>query len=249
MTIKAADTVRKADDMAAFDKDGYEGRWLDVPRLQAANPKAGTQSGFWDGRAAAAMIYNYYCKFNEKADEMVGHDEGDKGPGQNGLKPNLRYLGGSQKGKFAGLDEGGKVDVQRVFTAAGMQVDGGNYVKPNEQARMEQAERRLQPIIDQLKKNNPVLLYTAMSKGEGGHIVVVSGYKKTPEGALWLRITDPDAPRTEFLAGDLKIVAPPGGPEAAFSEYWIKAGRLFASHPSQPPKRLYSYTGNWGPYL
>src|SRR5438132_2445374 len=132
MTIKAVDTVRTGDALHALDKEGYEGRWLDVPRLPAQNPANVTASSFWSGRAAAAMVYDYFCKFNEKPDEMVGHDEGDKGPGPNGAKLNLRYLGGSQKGKLAGLDDAGKVDVQRVFTAAGLAVDGGNFCKPNE---------------------------------------------------------------------------------------------------------------------
>ena len=249
MTIKAVDTVRKPDDLDAFDKDGYEGRWLDVPRLPAQNPGSVTQSSLWSGRAAAAMIYDYHCKFAEKADEYVGHEDGEVGPGPNGAKLNLRYLGGSQSGKLAGIDEGGKVDVQRVFTAAGLAIDGGNFCKPNEEVRAEQAERRLQPIIGQLKANNPVLLFTAMSKGEGGHIVAVVGYKKTPEGALWLRINDPDLPKDEYIKGEYKLMTPPGGPEAMFTEYWLRAAALFASHPTQPPKKLYSYTGNWGRYV
>ncbi len=249
MSIKPVDTVRTADSMDANDREGSEGRWLDVPRLQAQNPAALSQSSFWDGRAAAAMVYDYFCKIDKKDSEYIGHDDGDKGPGANGIKQNLRWLGGSNKGKLAGIDESGKVDVQSVFTSAGFKVDGGNFVKPNEQVNPEMAERRLAPLIDQLKVNNPVLLFTALSKGEGGHIVVVSGYKKTKSGELWLRITDPDAPRKDYLASSMKPVTMPAGPEAAFSEYWIQAAVLFKAHPTQPPKRFYSYTGNWGRYL
>ena len=249
MPIKAVDTVRTPDTMDALDKDGVEGRWLDVPRLPAQNPASITQSSFWSGRAAAAMVYDFFCKADKKESDYVGHDDGEKGPGPNGGKQNLRYAGGSQSGKFAGLDEGGKVDVQRVFTAAGMQVDGGNYVKPGEHANTDQAERRLAPVIDQLKLNNPVILYTAMAKGEGGHVVVCSGYKKTKNGQLWLRINDPDAPKKEFLGADYKPVTLPAGPEAMFSEYWMLATRLFQAHPTQPGKKLYSFTGNPGRYV
>jgi len=235
--------------MHPFDRDGFEGRWVDVPRLQAQSPESQVQSGFWDGRASAAMIYNFHCKVGGKASDYVAIDEGDKHPGPHGAKLNLRFGGGSAKGKCAGLDDGGKIDVQGLFLKGGLKVDGGSFVKPNEQAPASQAEKYLRPILEQLKQNNPVLIYTAFTRGEGGHIVVVNGYKKTRQGELWLRIVDPDAPRTEYLSKDYRLVTPPAGPEARFSEYWLRAARLFAPHPTQPPKRFYSYTGNWGRYL
>src|SRR6266566_9508314 len=95
--ITRVDTVRKAPDLKPADLDGLEGRWLDVPRLQQRSSEA--RSNFWCGRASAAMIYNYYCKARGKTGEYVGHDEGEKVPGLNGQKLNLRFLGGSLKGK------------------------------------------------------------------------------------------------------------------------------------------------------
>ena len=82
LPIAPEDTLRTAGDMADADKGGGEGRWLEVPRLPQFNGTA--TSWFWCGRASAAMVYNYYCKAGKKDSEYVGHDDGEKGPGQNG---------------------------------------------------------------------------------------------------------------------------------------------------------------------
>src|SRR5258708_36305843 len=91
MSIKPLDTVRKAADLTAPDLEGVEGKWLDVPRLQQLNGE--TQSSYWCGRTSAAMIYNFFKKFEGKTDEYVGHEKGDKGPGTNEQEYNLRFLG------------------------------------------------------------------------------------------------------------------------------------------------------------
>ena len=75
--IKPIDTVRKPDEMLPADKEGIEGRWLDVPRLQQKNDEV--QSNYWCGRTSASMVLNYYLKFQGKTDQYVGHDEGKQG--------------------------------------------------------------------------------------------------------------------------------------------------------------------------
>src|SRR6266478_5924787 len=115
--IACVDTVRKPADLKPADLDGIEGRWLDVPRLQQRSSEA--RSNFWCGRAAAAMVYDYYCKAKGKTGEYIGHDEGEKGPGLNGQKLNLRFLGGSHEGKLAGVSEDGQCYPPGIFDAAG----------------------------------------------------------------------------------------------------------------------------------
>src|SRR5258707_11456093 len=80
--IQCVDAVRKPAEMKPPDLEGIEGRWLDVPRLQQRSTEA--RSNFWCGRAAAAMIYDYYCKAKGKTDEYVGHDEGERAPASTG---------------------------------------------------------------------------------------------------------------------------------------------------------------------
>src|SRR5438105_3169369 len=116
-SIKPVDSVRKPAELKAPDLEGIEGRWLDVPRLQQRSTEV--RSNYWCGRASAAMVYNYYCKAAGKADQYIDHEEGDKGPGANGAKYNLRFAGGSNKGKLAGVNEGGQCHPQGIFDAAG----------------------------------------------------------------------------------------------------------------------------------
>ena len=74
------------------------------------------------------MVYNYYCKAAGKTGEYIGHEEGEKGPGLNGQKLNLRYLGGSRKGKLAGVTADGYCAPGAIFEDAGWKCgsdDGG----------------------------------------------------------------------------------------------------------------------------
>src|SRR5438105_1089072 len=246
MTIKAVDTVRTPADMKPADLEGVEGRWLDVPRLQQRNKEG--RSNFWCGRAAAAMIYNYYCKFGGKTDQYVGHEDGDKGPGLNGQKLNLRYLGGPKKGKFAGIDKDGYCHPQGIFEDSGWKSDSGELASSGS-AKIDvvpsEIEKRFSRHVEQIKKNNPVVQFTQLTKNRG-HIVVVCGYKKDARGDLWLRIADPCWPHEELLqTGNYVLLTKPEKPDKEFSEYWVKAGRLLEMYPKRST-RLYAHADKPG---
>jgi hypothetical protein len=247
LPIKPDDTIRTAANMLAPDQLGSEGRWLDVPRLPQFNGQD-KQSWQWCGRAAAAMVYDYYCKALGKTDEYVGHDDGKPGKGPNGkLKINLRFLGGSHKGDIAGIDETGLCKPGQIFDAVGWKHTGG-YVqtRAGEPADLDRAtvERLFAAIVEQVRNNNPVVLYSRLSTSNSrGHIVCVSGYKKV-DGELWLRINDPTRPHQDLLGkGNWEeVVAKPGTePKPRFSEYWVRAKHLLEPHKLDPDKRLLSY--------
>ena len=240
-SIKCDDTVRKPADMKPADLEGLEGRWLDVPRLQQRSTDV--RSSFWCGRASAAMVYNYFCKAQGKADQYIGHDDGEPGPGQNGGKLNLRFLGGSNQGKLAGVGEDGKVNPAAIFEAAGWKTDSGELAQDeNVSTDAAAVDQRFARHVEQLKKNNPVVQYTLLTR-DRGHIVVISGYKKDSErGELWLRVIDPDYPQEDLLgAGNFKMITRPGKPDKEFSEYWLKAARLLQAHPGRPGKKLFAH--------
>src|SRR5438552_2307058 len=236
-SIKPVDAVRKPEEMKPADLEGLEGKWLDVPRLQQKSTEV--RSSFWCGRASAAMVYNFYCKEQKKTDQYIGHDDGDAGPGANGAKFNLRFMGGSNKGKLAGVDETGKVNPDDIFKLAGWKSDSGEL---GDDPSPDDAEKVFARHIEQLKKNNPVVQYTLLTK-DRGHIVVISGYKKDSDrGELWLRIVDPDYPQEDLLgAGNFQVITRPEKPDKEFSEYWLKASRLLQPHPGKPGKKLFQH--------
>ena len=237
--IRCVDTVRTAKEMKPADLAGVEGRWLDVPRLQQRSPEA--RSNFWCGRAAASMIYDYYCKAAKKTDQYIGHDEGKEGPGPNGTKLNLRFLGGPHKGELAGLTADGFCQPAEIFTAAGWKCDSGEIAGPKEQVDPDEVDKRFARHLEQLKRNNPVVQYTQLTKGRG-HIVVIGGYKRDAErGELWLRIVDPCWPHDDLLGeGNLQMITRPVAPGQEFSEYWLKARRLLEMYPGRST-RLYAH--------
>src|SRR5258706_15727453 len=155
-SIKPVDTVRKAADMKPADLEGLQGRWVDPPRLQARNTE--TISNFWSGRAAAAMVWNYYCKVQSKTDQYVSHDGGDVGVGQNGVKFNLRFGGGPAKGKIAGVDESGKSDPNTVFTQTSLKFDSGELVSGTGEVGSDpkEGEKRSAARMERLKKKKPI---------------------------------------------------------------------------------------------
>jgi len=229
-TIKPVDTVRTAADLKPADLEGIEGRWLDVPRLQQRSGEV--RSNFWCGRASAAMVYDYYCKAQKKDSEYVGHDE-----------LNIRFLGGSNKGKLAGVTETGEVHPQGLFDVVGWKTDSGELASSLQGIKADDAqevEKRFARHIEQLKKNNPVVQFTQLADNRG-HIVVIGGYKKDTLGALWLRIVDPCWPNDKLLgAGNFKMITRPETPDKEFSEYWLKASRLLAIYPGRTT-RMFSH--------
>ena len=240
--IKPVDTVRKPADMKPADLDGVEGRWLDVPRLQQKND-AEVQSNFWCGRTSAAMVANYYAKFGGKTDQYIGHAEGKTGHGSNLVKANLRWLGGPNKDKAAGVNEGGLCWPAGIFYDLGYKVDSGELVKNLQGIKISDnayIEKTFSRHIAQLKKNNPVVQYTQLTEHKG-HIVVICGYKKTVTGALWLRIVDPCYPHFKLIGtGNFQSITSPEEPDKAFSEYWIKAARLLDIYPGRTT-RMFSH--------
>ena len=238
--IKPDDTVRAAADLQAPDLEGLEGRWLDVPRLQQRSTEV--RSNYWCGRTSAAMIHAYYSKAAKKTGEYIGHTDGDKGPGSNGGVYNLRFLGGSHKGELAGVTKTGLCHPQGVFETAGWKSDSGELAGSQDVSTDEpEVVKRFSRHIDQLKKNNPIVQFTQLTKNRG-HIVVINGYKKDSDrGELWLRIVDPCYPHEDLLgAGNYKMITRPKKPDHEFSEYWVKARRLLEIYPGRKT-RLYAH--------
>jgi len=241
LPLKPEDSVRTLSTMEKADKTGSEGRWLDVPRLAQFNGQ--TQSWLWCGRAAAAMVYDYYCKAQGKTSEYVGHKTGEAGPGPNGkLKDNLRFLGGAHADALAGITASGRCAPAQIFELAGWKHTEG-YLQRSAQEPIEtdrtSVEKRFAPLLTALRANNPVVLYTRLSTSKnGGHIVCVSGFKKV-DGDLWLRINDPTSPHEDLLGSrNWSLVQ---RHQSSFSEYWVRASRLLEEHPKKPGKRLLSY--------
>ncbi|HEX4382128.1 MAG TPA: C39 family peptidase, partial [Myxococcales bacterium] len=231
--IKPDDTVRTAADLKAPDLEGLEGRWLDVPRLQQRSTEV--RSNYWCGRASAAMVYAYYCKAAKKDAEYIGHTDGDKGPGTNGGVYNLRFLGGAHKGELAGVTKTGLCHPQGVFETAGWKSDSGELASSQDVSTDEpEVVKRFARHIDQLKKNNPIVQFTQLTKNRG-HIVVINGYKKSSDrGELWLRIVDPCYPHEDLLgAGNYQMITRPVKPDHELSEYWLKARRLLEVYPGR----------------
>ena len=229
--IDPVDSVRTPAELKAADLEGLEGRWLEVPRLQQLNGQH--QSGGWCGRTSAAMVYNYYCKAAGKTDQYIGHAEGEVGPGQHGIALNLRFAGGPHAGKIAGLRESGLCHPVGIWETAGWGSDSGELKgsKDPSEPELNEIYRR---HLAQLKKNNPILQYTQLTKSKG-HIVVINGYKRsTTRGELWLRIVDPCYPQKELIGTqNLQIITSPVEPDKEFSEYWIKARRLLEIYPGR----------------
>ena len=238
--IKPTDTVRTADTMKAPDLEGLEGKWLDIPRLQQRSTEA--RSNFWCGRTSAAMIYAYYNKAQKKTD-TVGHQDGEKGPGANGQAYNLRFIGGSHDGKLAGVTESGACHPQQLFDLVGWPTDSGELASSLQGIKVDnaEAEKRFARHVDQLKKNNPIVQFTQLTKNRG-HIVVINGYKRDSDhGELWLRVVDPCWPHEDLLgAGNYKMITRPESPDKEFSEYWIKAQRFLTIYPGRQT-RLFSH--------
>ncbi|HKC59875.1 MAG TPA: C39 family peptidase [Myxococcales bacterium] len=226
LPIAPDDAVRAPADMAEADRGAGDGRWLEVPRLPQFNGTAA--SWLWCGRAAAAMLYDYYCKAQSKTSEYVGHKTGDPGPGSSGKqKENLRFMGGSNDGKLAGITEGGRIEPAAIFDLVGWKLQQGylqKSVKDRIDASKAGTEKRFAPVLDALRANNPVVLYTGLAaKANAGHTVVISGFKKQ-DGDLWLRVTDPTTPQITLIgARNLQVVQQK---PQAFSEYWVKARAL-----------------------
>ena len=244
--IPSLDTVRAASSLQPWDLEGNEGRWLEVPRLQQQNPQAAAQSSFWSGRASAAMLHNFFARADKRLDEYIGHALGDAEPGPNGIAMNLRWLGGPHAGKLAGVSNG-QVDLVQLFAAAGLRVATGRLVPHGEAGEPEHARRYFEPILEQLRQNSPVLFFTLLGRAPG-HVVVISGYKISAQSELWLRLTDPDAPRREYLPV-VEPVTNPTAPYHLFSEYWVPATAFFAMHPELEGARLFEHAGSPGKFL
>src|SRR5471030_482068 len=231
--IKPDDTVRTSADLKAPDLEGLEGRWLDVPRLQQRSTEV--RSNYWCGRTSAAMIHAYYLKAQSKTDEYIGHTDGDKGPGSNGSVYNLRFLGGAHKGEFAGVTKTGLCHPQGIFDSAGWKMDSGELASSQEVSTDEPSVvQRFARHVAQLKKNNPIVQFTQLTKNRG-HIVVINGYKKDSDrGELWLRICDPCYQHEDLLgSGNYKMITRPAKPDHEYSEYWLKARRLLEVYPGR----------------
>ncbi len=241
LPIAPDDQLRRPDAMESPDESGSDGRWLDVPRLPQYNGLH--QSWLWCGRASAAMVYDFYCRAQGKTSEYIGHKTGPAGVGPNGKwADNLRFMGGPHDGEIAAVTKGGLCAPAQIFERIGWKLQEGYLQKSRDEEIATDppaVRKRFSPILDALAANNPVVIFTRLSTSKnGGHIVVISGWKKQDDD-LWLRINDPTSPHQDLLLKrNLQLVQTHA---YSFSEYWVRASRLLEPHPKVEGKRLLSY--------
>jgi hypothetical protein len=107
-----------------------------------------------------------------------------------------------------------------------------------------QTQEVLQPIVDSIEANNPVLVYTGLSANAGNprHIVVASGYR-IQDDALWLHIDDPyvyETPADDNKWGSIDVdddlrVIDRGELGETGATYWLRAQMLFEKNGFIPP--------------
>jgi hypothetical protein len=107
-----------------------------------------------------------------------------------------------------------------------------------------QAQEVLQPVIDSITANNPVLMYTGISANADNprHIIVVSGYR-VENDTLWLQIDDPymyEAPSDNNKWGSIDVendleVIDAGDLGETGATYWLRAQMLFEKNGFSPP--------------
>lgn len=196
-------------------------RVLDVPTLTQANPR-NSSSSVWCGRASVAMVYNYYKAVAGKHDEYVTNSPAHKNLVDhqgNPTPPGYSY------GPTLNRAKPGWGTQRELFPIAGRELpldeDGVRAV--------------VQPIIDSIDNNNPVVAYTGISGNvsKPRHLIVFSGYREK-DGELWLHIDDPATMRTVGKTPKIPIMGPEnleilegGDWQTIGARYWLKAKRLF----------------------
>lgn len=199
-------------------------RWLDIPTLSQKNSGSGKDD--WCGRTSSSMVHNYYQMLSGNTEKFIinGSD-----------KKELVYPNGdlaARKGDKYYLGE----PLERV-----KQGWKRESLFPQNKRKLPLSSldvaKVLQPIIDSININNPVVVYTGISRNQSvpNHIVVISGYRKEDNGDIWLLIDDPATMRdtgatdekSDFLGIENLQIIDPGLYGTRGCQYWLKASRLF----------------------
>jgi len=226
------------------------------------HPRSG-RSVIWCGRASASMIYNYFQlveahrtgedEATAEARFIVNNRDLDSGRPLNLIYPSNEvacYNGASYFALAEPLTRITRGWERRRLLSSQERTSYNKNTDPGLELTAEQIEVELQPILDSLDRNTPVLAYTGLSTNaaQARHIVVVSGYKYDDEDALWLHFTDPSTMRAGEEGDKGRLLEPVGDDEeplrhlleildegdwatgesdGAASRYWLKAVRLF----------------------
>ena len=247
---------------------------LKIPSLQQSNAKGHKGGSDWCGRTSAAMIYNYYKAAEAggmgNAVSSMAVNRRDRPPYDLVLPDGTRIvsgynlIGAIQKAK----PDGWSCHPDHWDAAAGRLREGKWMVAkplyPKEARDGKPNEAKIREILAGplrgLEMFNPALCYTGLSSSVSlsRHIVVLSGYRVGPGGALWLHIDDPGSryrvadDGSPELWGTAKIVMartketvliqlePETHDTRAGRRYWLKASRLFEpNHNSRDPDDLF----------
>lgn len=235
----------------------YKELRLKIPSLYQIN-KDGKKGGQdWCGRTSAAMIYNYYVAaraggMDNALGELAINQRKPEGPPYDLVLPNgtpavngYFLLAAMLRAK----PEGWAQDPKAAGTPRALYPVGSRGGKPDEAT----IRRILSPVLDALEMFNPAMFYSGLSSSEGKprHIVVISGYRVGPQGALWLHIDDPGSQFRLDQSGEMNVwstasnvtdrtdeqvliqLEPETHDTLAGRRYWLKASRLFdANHVS-----------------
>lgn len=198
-------------------------KWLDIPSLSQGNKADMKNSQLWCGRTSVSMVFNYYQKVNGKDNELIVNDQ-EKG--------DLFYHNGAIAADRYKLDEplnkalaGWKR--KELFPASNRELP----------VSKEKIKSILEPVINSLNINNPVVFYSGLSRGvtNARHIVVISGYMIEEDATIWLLIDDPATMRdtdrktekADFLKMENLKILDSGQWNVRGAQYWLKAKRLF----------------------
>ena len=229
----------------------YKQLRLKIPSLYQIN-KDGKKGGQdWCGRTSAAMIYNYYVAaraggMDNALGELAINQRKPAAPPYDLVLPDgtpavngYFLLATMQRAK----PEGWAQAADGSGAPRALYPVGSRSGKPDEAAIRE----LLAPLLNALEMFNPALFYSGLSSSEGTprHIVVISGYRVGPGGALWLHIDDPGSQFRLDGCGEMAMwstatnvtshtdeqvliqLEPETHDTAAGRRYWLKASRLF----------------------
>ncbi|MFP4242387.1 MAG: peptidoglycan-binding protein, partial [Chitinispirillaceae bacterium] len=201
-------------------------RWLDMPSLSQgneANEKVKEESMKWCGRASSSMVYNYYQTVLGNTSKYIKNDQG---------KGDLLYWDGSVAAEGYVLSAPLNAALKGwKRTALYPRADRNLPLSTMQIATV------LQPVLDSIDRNNPLVAYTALSKNlmKARHIVVISGYREESDGEIWLLIDDPatmcdtraEKEKTDYIGIENLEILDPGLWYERGSRYWLRASRLF----------------------
>lgn len=220
----------------------FKKKWLDVPSLSQGNT---SDSNDWCGRTSSSMVYNYYKRVAGQDDQMIVNNRSNNGKPRDLIYPDGRIACQHNTSKYhlwKPLKEATDTNWgQPSYAAKEVYPVAGRTSGVDEGVPRDKLLEILNPLLDTLDRNNPVVAFTGLSNSRtcAIHIVVVSGYQNMDDGSLWLLIDDPATMRSSKVAhlGDGNVIVEGTDPElregswaSIGGRYWLRADELFKSN-------------------